>query len=1273
MHTWLWTAVGALFSAVLWIGSNDQSTMSGTVMSMNTSNQRDSVALLALYNSTGGTSWTNQWNFDQPIDNWYGVTTNANGDVIELDLTNNNLSGALPQEIGFLAELKVLKLGFNKLRGTLPSSVGSMIDLEEIFLFDNAFDLPIPDTVVNLKKLRILSLASNNIPGEIPKRIGQLSALEMLVLDGNDLSGPIPASIGQLSNLVFLDLHNNDLQGSIPSTVGNMTRLREFLLYDNELEGNIPDAVNLIDSLQFFWVHNNRLTGKLPTFGNPNLRSIRVERNQLTELPLLTSLDLGSTFPDGLSVENNQLSFDDILINYPLRTTSRLSYRPQDSLSGNKIYYANKGDRLEIVLPFDDTITSSRYRWIKDGDLYQLTDVNVMVFNIVDESDAGIYYAEVNNSIIGDLTLVTRKFEIIVRDSADCDMPESGTSCVNAPLFCHTSDLDLYCGTLQAALDTMACQDVAIAGETKWIGFTTDSTVPTIQILPYSCSSQNAGIQVVVYRNCRGKELVYCSSECTQEDIEIILDNARPNEAYYLAIRSCGGVCKYQIRARSDGQPISLELSGPINGIDTVCGPGEEFVYQIDNAPSSAQRFEWYVDEDTVSTALPQIAITWPESGSRELCVKAISECGESGILCKDIAVFPDLRLDEIRTEVVRNDSFYVINFKVVGGVGPIVIDGIGGVYNSVNKTFVSDPVECGRPYNIIVTDKNGCRQSARGLEVCNCGSEAGQLLNSTVESCGDEEALLGNANGRMLDSNDVGGYVILKENTFDRQKILDFSANGRFSVAQHNIDFDQQYFGFFIVGNNDGTGRPDLNDPCLDHSNGRSLVIYSPPHAEAGQDTFHCDREFSIRAIKSKTGSDGLWSQLAGPSVAFIDDDDASFTTVRTAAEGTYVFLWTETFRGCSDQDTLVIDVRPELEAQVIGPDSLCPDQEAILLLDKAFRRYLWDGGDTTPSRKITGPGQYCVRVFSADGCTRRFCKNVYQLVVESPEIMGRNVICKGDEEVLQVVPNYADYRWSNGDSIFFINIDSSGLYCITVTDFNGCSSTDCILVNDGGDRLRQIADTICFGDSIEVLGEYFSESGEYTISKDDEKACDTVVELSLNVLPEIFISDSLIIHDNGSGNGAISVNIKGGTPPYEYLWSNGSNIPFINNLEGGNTYSLTVSDDEGCQAEFNFFIRRSTSTYDQEERIWRLHPNPLSGEERLYLTLSDKDEDLKDIRFEIYTYGGDLLENGMINFDNTSKSGFIPISRIPEGVYLLYVTDDHGSAQWFKFIVIP
>ena len=62
----------------------------------------DRAALVALYSATGGANWANNdnWLSDAPIGQWLGVTTGPGSRVTVLNLTENQLSGAMPAELG---------------------------------------------------------------------------------------------------------------------------------------------------------------------------------------------------------------------------------------------------------------------------------------------------------------------------------------------------------------------------------------------------------------------------------------------------------------------------------------------------------------------------------------------------------------------------------------------------------------------------------------------------------------------------------------------------------------------------------------------------------------------------------------------------------------------------------------------------------------------------------------------------------------------------------------------------------------------------------------------------------------------------------------------------------------------------------------------------------------------------------------------------------------------------------------------------------------------
>ncbi|KAK9670529.1 hypothetical protein RND81_13G207600 [Saponaria officinalis] len=97
-------------------------------------------------------------------------TFNHNGSMIFLDLSNNNLEGGIPQELGKMGYLMILNLGHNNLSG------------------------PIPDELGGMRNIGILDLSYNNLSGVIPQALASLTLLTEIDLSNNKLSGIIPES-----------------------------------------------------------------------------------------------------------------------------------------------------------------------------------------------------------------------------------------------------------------------------------------------------------------------------------------------------------------------------------------------------------------------------------------------------------------------------------------------------------------------------------------------------------------------------------------------------------------------------------------------------------------------------------------------------------------------------------------------------------------------------------------------------------------------------------------------------------------------------------------------------------------------------------------------------------------------------------------------------------------------------------------------------------------------------------------------------------------------
>ncbi|MBR4381845.1 MAG: leucine-rich repeat domain-containing protein [Bacteroidaceae bacterium] len=212
------------------------------------------AALERFYQALGGDNWNNNtnWCTDAPLYEWYGLSVDNAGAVISINMYDNNLSGAIPAEIGNLSGLRSLYLSKNNIT-SLPEEI-SQLPLEYLYL-DGCSLSSLPESFGQLKSLNILYLGNQFT--EIPAAVRQLKSLKTLGMANNRIT-EVPSWLAELTNLSYIILNNNQLTGELPTAFANMPNLRYLYLYNNNFTGSIPESyfTNLINLETLNLVHN---------------------------------------------------------------------------------------------------------------------------------------------------------------------------------------------------------------------------------------------------------------------------------------------------------------------------------------------------------------------------------------------------------------------------------------------------------------------------------------------------------------------------------------------------------------------------------------------------------------------------------------------------------------------------------------------------------------------------------------------------------------------------------------------------------------------------------------------------------------------------------------------------------------------------------------------------------------------------------------------------------------------------------------------------------
>lgn len=117
----------------------------------------------------------------------------------------------------------------------------------------------------------------------------------------------------------------------------------------------------------------------------------------------------------------------------------------------------------------------------------------------------------------------------------------------------------------------------------------------------------------------------------------------------------------------------------------------------------------------------------------------------------------------------------------------------------------------------------------------------------------------------------------------------------------------------------------------------------------------------------------------------------------------------------------------------------------------------YAWNTGATTKTITPNAFGTYCVTVTDGSGCTASAC---YQYTVSGAcdvEIYIDSLPPGATGWLLTAVPTGTapfTYQWNvpNSTPSQSITVPGDGTYCVTITDANGCKSSDCITIGNPG-----------------------------------------------------------------------------------------------------------------------------------------------------------------------------------------------------------------------------
>ncbi len=342
----------------------------------------------------------------------------------------------------------------------------------------------------------------------------------------------------------------------------------------------------------------------------------------------------------------------------------------------------------------------------------------------------------------------------------------------------------------------------------------------------------------------------------------------------------------------------------------------------------------------------------------------------------------------------------------------------------------------------------------------------------------------------------------------------------------------------------------------------------------------------------------------------------------------------------------------------------------------------FIWSNDSTDFEINKLRPGTYRIWIKDAGTCQIIDSVEITQPKIKLKASMDKKYVScfNGSDGALTPIveggtPPYR-FLWSNADTNKIAKGLKAGKYSVTITDANGCTYQKESQVKQPSEPLvisKKIKPVSCFGGTngaieISVQGgkpgyAYFWSNS--TNNKNLRRVPSGYYELIVTDNNECTLKDSIFIpqpqsplvlaHGKkniscfGKHDGSVIVTVTGGTPDYDFLWSNGATKNNLKKLSAG-IYTVKVSDKNNC------------FSYDTVE--------VLAPEKALFIDFDKKDisctgENSGEIK--LFIEGGTPDYSVIWNNKQTETN----LSKLKAGKYSVTVTDKRNCKLKKEFSI--
>ncbi|HLP21569.1 MAG TPA: PKD domain-containing protein, partial [Chitinophagales bacterium] len=298
----------------------------------------------------------------------------------------------------------------------------------------------------------------------------------------------------------------------------------------------------------------------------------------------------------------------------------------------------------------------------------------------------------------------------------------------------------------------------------------------------------------------------------------------------------------------------------------------------------------------------------------------------------------------------------------------------------------------------------------------------------------------------------------------------------------------------------------------------------------------------------------------------------------IQPAQNAYYAVIATNQF-GCTNTSyhNMAFSPLPDMRYALTGCYQICENDNISVSGPTGMATYAWPNGATTESILLTTSGDYSLSATTTDGCSQgspSFHVDVFD--AGNIQLGADTFICTGMNIQLDAGA-YSSFFWQDASTNQTFTVTQPGTYHVQVSNNNGCTSADTIVITEFASFVKLGNDTfLCAGETLllnpGVYSSYLwqdnSTGSTFNVTGGGLYYVEVTATGGCTARDSIFVASANgtmpAVTDTFCGD-PVSITLPGSYTSYH--WATGAVTASIEVTATGN-YAVTVTNAAGCEA---------------------------------------------------------------------------------------------------------